>query len=124
MKKNQLPYRITVAWSAVDEAYEARIPAIRHCLAYGETPEKAVKEVKLAAKAMLEVMEADGKPLPQADTVLERLAELQPVLNMSAVARAAGVSVQTLASKLQRGTPLTEDEARCIGQALESCGVH
>ena len=90
MKKNQLPYRITVAWSAVDEAYEARIPAIRHCLAYGETPEKAVKEVKLAAKAMLEVMEADGKPLPQADTVLERLAELQPVLNMSAVARAAG----------------------------------
>ena len=121
MKK--LPFRITVAWSEEDQAFEARIPAIRHCLAYGSTAEKAVKEVKTAAEAMLAVLEAKGKPVPHPDIALERLAELQPVLNMSAVARAAGIPVQTLASKLQRGTPLTQEEAEGVAMALEACGV-
>ncbi len=119
----KLPYQITVAWSERDEAWEARVPALRHCLAYGDTPQKAVKEVTVAAGLWLEAAEATGKPIPKPDLNLERLAALAPVLNLSEVARCAGLSVQTLASKLKRGTPLTEDEAASVGQALQAYGV-
>ena len=121
--KAALPYQITVAWSVEDEAYEARVPALRYCIAYGDTPEKAVKEVKAAAKAILKVMEEDGKPLPAVDTTLARLKALQPLLNLSAVAKAASVSVQTLSSKIARGTAFTEDEAARIGKVLAAHGV-
>lgn len=123
MKKNHLPYQITVAWSAVDEAFEARVPALKHCLAYGDTPEKAVKEVKIAAELWIEAAKKNGFDPPASDTALERLSTLAPVLNLSAVARAAGLSVQTLASKLSRGTALTADEAAKIGGVLNAHGV-
>lgn len=123
MKNNNMPYHITVAWSAEDDAYEARVPAIRHCIAYGDTPEKAVKEVKAAAAEMIKVMKADGKTLPAVDSTLARIAALQPVLNLSAVAKAAGISVQTLSSKLSRGTALNENESTRIGQVLIAHGV-
>jgi predicted RNase H-like HicB family nuclease len=121
--KTKIPYQITVAWSAADDAYEARVPALKHVLGYGDTPEKAVKEVKIAAELSLEALEKTGKPIPATDTALERLAALAPVLNISAVARAAGLSVQTLASKVKRGTALTEDEAARIGGVLSAHGV-
>lgn len=123
MKKKHLPYQITVAWSEVDEAFEARVPALKGCLAYGDTPEKAVKEVKIAADLWIEAVKKNGFAPPAADTAIERLAALAPVLNLSAVARAAGVSVQTVASKIKRGTAFTEDEARRIGEVLVAHGV-
>lgn len=118
-----IPYQITVAWNQEDEAYEARIPALRYCLAYGDTPEQAVKQVKIAAAAMIKVMEQDGKPLPAVDATLTRVMALQPLLNMSAIAKAASMSVQTLSSKLTRGTALTADEATRIGRVLAAHGV-
>lgn len=118
-----IPYQITVAWSADDEAYEARVPALRYCLAYGTSPEKAVKEVKVAAAAMLKVMEAEGQQLPAVDTTLDRVRALQPLLNLSAVAKAAEMSVQTLSSKISRGTAFTEEESARIGRVLAAHGV-
>lgn len=118
-----LPYQITVAYSADDEGYVARVPALRYCLAFGETPEKAVKEVKIAAAAMLKVMEEDGKPLPALDTTSARLTALQPLLNLSAVAKAAKISVQTLSSKFTRGTAFSADESARIGRVLAAHGV-
>lgn len=118
-----IPYQIVVAWSAEDEGYVARVPAFRYCIAFGETPEQAVKEVKLAAAEVIKVMKADGKPLPAVDITLDRVKALQPLLNMSAVAKAAKMSVQTLSTKLTRGTAFTEEEAARIGQVLTSHGV-
>lgn len=119
----KLPYQITVAWSPEDEAYVARVPALRYCVATGVTPEKAVKEVKAAAAEIIRVMEADGKPLPALDTTLARIQALQPLINVSAVAKTAGLSVQTLTSKIKRGTALTSDEAGRIGGVLAAHGV-
>ena len=123
MKKIHLPYQITVAWSEIDASFEARVPALKGCIAYGDTPEKAVKEVKIAAELWIEAVKKNGFEPPAADTALERLSALAPVLNLSAVARAAGVSVQTLASKLSRGTALTAAEAEKIGGVLTAHGV-
>ena len=47
---------------------------------------------------------------------IERLADLSAILNLSALAREAGINVQTLQSKIRRKTPLSGDEtARFIG---------
>ena len=114
-------YGVTVAWSPEDECYVARVPAIRHCLACGDTAAQALKEVNIAAAAMLEVLKAEGKPAT--DMQLARLAALAPLLNLSAIARAAGMSVQTLATKLQRGTAFTTDEGTKIGSVLAAHGL-
>lgn len=118
-----IPYQITVSYSADDEGYVARMPALRYCLAFGETREKAVKEVKAAAAAMLKVMEQEGKPLPAVDTTLARLTALQPLLNLSAIAKAANISVQTLSSKISRGTAFSADESARIGRVLVAHGI-
>jgi len=119
-----IPYQITVAWSDENEAYEARVPALRYCIAYGDTPEKAVKEVKIAAGAMLKVMEKEGRPLPAVEATLARVMMMHKLLNVSAVAKAANISVQTLSSKITRGTAFTASEALRIGKVLAAHGLN
>lgn len=47
---------------------------------------------------------------------IERLADLSVILNLSALAREAGINVQTLQAKIRRRTPLSGDEtARLTG---------
>jgi hypothetical protein len=48
-----------------------------------------------------------------------RLAELSTILNLSALAREAGLNVQTLQAKIRRGTPLSGDETARIVAALK-----
>jgi predicted RNase H-like HicB family nuclease len=123
MKKQTLPYQITVRWSAVDESYEAAVPALRTCIAYGDTPAEAVGEVVTAASLWLKVAEEDGLPIPAPDVSRDRLQVLAPLLNLSALAREAKMPVQTLASKLKRGTPLNEQETERVAGVLQSYGV-
>jgi predicted RNase H-like HicB family nuclease len=123
MKKTKLPYQITVRWSEVDQSYEAAVPALRTCIAYGDTPAQAVREVVTAAELWLEAASEAGKTIPAPDVSRERLTTLAPLLNVSALARHAQMSVQTLSSKLKRGTPLNEEETARVVQVLQSYGV-
>jgi hypothetical protein len=56
----------------------------------------------------------------ETDVVLtiQRLAELAPILNLSALAREAGINVQTLQAKLRRRTALTGAETMRLVKAL------
>ena len=65
--KKQFPYRIVVGWSEDDDAFVARVPALQHCAAHGNTPDAAVREVVTAAEGVLEVMREDGQKLPRPD---------------------------------------------------------
>ena len=121
--KATLPYRIEITWSAADQAYAATVPALRYCLAYGDTPERAAKEVRIAAQLWLQSARKLGKPIPAADATLQRVCSLAPLLNVSSLAKASGMSVQTLASKLKRGTAFTAEEAARIGSVLHAHGV-
>ena len=49
---------------------------------------------------------------------IDRLASLSSILNLSAVAREAGINVQTLQAKIRRGTALTGEETRQIVRVL------
>lgn len=59
------PYKITIQWSAEDNCYLAEVPVFRYCLAHGDTPEEAAKEVVIAASAIIDCMIEDGKDLPE-----------------------------------------------------------
>lgn len=58
-------YHINVFYSDEDEGYIADIPDLRHCSAFGETPEDAVREVLIAKNAWLEAARVAGKPIPR-----------------------------------------------------------
>jgi predicted RNase H-like HicB family nuclease len=57
-------YHINVFYSEEDGGYIADIPDLRHCSAYGETPEEALSEVLKAKDAWLEAARELGKSIP------------------------------------------------------------
>jgi predicted RNase H-like HicB family nuclease len=58
-------YHINIFYSDEDNAYIADIPDLRYCSAHGATPEIALAEVLVAKAAFLEVMRAEGLPIPE-----------------------------------------------------------
>lgn len=121
---NALPYQINIRWENADEAYVASVPALRGCVAVGDTPEEAAREILIAAELWLEATAANGKPIPAPDLIpLSRIQAMKPLLNLSALARAAGISTTTLASKLDRETELTREEAIRLSEVLGRFGI-
>lgn len=57
-------YQVTIIWDPEAKAYLAKVPAIKNCLAYGDTGAKAWAEVVEAATAMLQVLKDIGRPVP------------------------------------------------------------
>ena len=64
-------YSFDVLWSDEDGGYIARIPELPDISGFGETPEKAVKEARTAAKLALQVMEEEGESHPEPKKLLE-----------------------------------------------------
>jgi predicted RNase H-like HicB family nuclease len=58
-------YRIDLSWSDEDGGYIATIPEFPNLSAFGETPDKALAEAKIAANLMLEVLKEDGQTPPE-----------------------------------------------------------
>jgi len=59
-----MDYHINVFYSEEDGGYIADIPDLENCSAFGETPEKAVVEVKKVKEAWIETAKANNIPVP------------------------------------------------------------
>ena len=57
-------YAINVFWSDEDGAWVANVPDLKSCSAFGETPEKAVAEVRVAMQGWLTAAREAGLPIP------------------------------------------------------------
>jgi len=57
-------YHINVFYSEADGGYIADIPDLKHCAAFGETPEEAVREVGLARDAWVASAREAGESVP------------------------------------------------------------
>ncbi|MGQ9684295.1 MAG: type II toxin-antitoxin system HicB family antitoxin [Anaerolineae bacterium] len=57
-------YHINVFYSEEDQGYIADGPDLRHCSAFGQTPEEALREMLKAKEAWVEAARASGKPIP------------------------------------------------------------
>lgn len=111
-------YNITIRWSEEDECFIGEVPALPGVTADGDTIEEAAREIKIALEAALETLEARGFSLPEPDQALEALHRFRAVVNVSALARKAGLNKNTLATKLRRGTRFTAEEAAAIERVL------
>lgn len=58
-------YHINIFYSEEDGGYIADIPDLKHCSAFGETPEAALRELVAARDLWLESARAEGKPIPR-----------------------------------------------------------
>ena len=58
-------YAIIVFWSDEDDVWIADVPDLRPCSALGDSPEAAVREVRVAMEAWLDVARAAGLPIPR-----------------------------------------------------------
>jgi len=58
-------YHINIFYSGDDDGYIADIPDLRHCSAFGKTPNEALSEVLQAKKAWLDSAIANKKPIPK-----------------------------------------------------------
>ena len=58
-------YHINIFFSADDKGYIADIPDLRHCSAFGKTPNEALIEVLKAKKGWLDSARANKKPIPK-----------------------------------------------------------
>ncbi|MEX2099881.1 MAG: type II toxin-antitoxin system HicB family antitoxin [Acidimicrobiia bacterium] len=58
-------YHINIFYSEEDEAYIADIPDLRHCSAFGDSPEEALREVLIAKEGWLHVALEEGIPIPE-----------------------------------------------------------
>ena len=58
-------YHINLFWSDEDGSWVADVPDLKHCSAFGDTPEDAVREVRIAKEAWLEAAREAGRPIPE-----------------------------------------------------------
>lgn len=58
-------YSINLTWSDEDNCYVATVSEFPGLSAFGDTPEEAVEEAKIAVEGFLKVYEEDGCPIPE-----------------------------------------------------------
>jgi predicted RNase H-like HicB family nuclease len=57
-------YHINIFWSTEDGGYNADIPDLASCSAFGVTPAEALEQVLIAKQAWLHAARELGKPIP------------------------------------------------------------
>lgn len=59
-----LRYHINLFWSERDGCWVADIPDLKPCAAFGDTPEEALAEARVAMEAWLESARENGLEIP------------------------------------------------------------
>ncbi len=57
-------YHINLFWRDEDDCWVADIPDLKHCSAFGDTPEEAVLEIGIAKDAWIDSAREAGDPVP------------------------------------------------------------
>ena len=60
-----LRYHINVFWYPDDQCWIADVPDLRPCSTHGDTPERAVAEIRQAIDLWLETAKATDQPIPE-----------------------------------------------------------
>jgi len=64
-------YSINLIWSDIDDSYVAIIPEFPGLSAFGETPEDAAREAKIAAEGFIKIYKEDGIEIPEPKKITE-----------------------------------------------------
>jgi predicted RNase H-like HicB family nuclease len=122
-----MKYRIEVVYDAVAGYYVANLPEVEYCAADGPTPEAAVAAVTEKLAVLEEVLHEQGRALPvpaaERPVTADILRRASSLVNLSALARQSGLSPQTLATKIKRGTEFAPRESVRLARSLRRRGL-
>ncbi len=116
-------YDINLKWSDQDQAWIALVPDLPGCMADGETPEEALAEIRKSIHDWLDESARIGYPIPVPPPTIENIAKAGDLLNKSALARLLGIGPRTLSARIERRTPLSEEESKRFQKVLSEHGV-
>ena len=110
-------YTIHLHWSEEDGEWVATSPTSPALSALAESPGAAGDQLEEAIKLASSANAEAGRAVPESLTVSD-LKLAGSILKIAALATRAGLSPQTLHSKIRRGGDLTPEEAAAIHHAL------
>jgi len=58
-------YEIIIYWSQEDKSFIAEVPELPGCMADGETPAKALKNVQIIINEWIETAKKEGRDIPE-----------------------------------------------------------
>jgi predicted RNase H-like HicB family nuclease len=87
-------YKFNLVWSDEDGGYIATCPEFVGLSAFGETPEEALAEAKVALSLFIETFQKQGLPLPEPQTVQTYSGQIRLRLPKSLHARAAKMAAE------------------------------
>ena len=58
-------FPILLFYSQADQCWIADVPDLKHCSAFGDSPEQAVREISVAIALSLDSLRQLGRPLPR-----------------------------------------------------------
>ncbi|MBM0743508.1 type II toxin-antitoxin system HicB family antitoxin [Phormidium sp. CLA17] len=67
----------TVIYPCNEGGYVAEVPALKGCLAQGETLSETLQELEVVTKLWIETAEKHGQPLPNVDSAIEKAKALR-----------------------------------------------
>ncbi|MEW5949811.1 MAG: toxin-antitoxin system HicB family antitoxin [Thermodesulfobacteriota bacterium] len=115
-------HSVLIQWSEEDTAFIATVPELEGLSAFGSTPEKTVKELSIAKKLYLDVLEEDGEEVPEPDILKPFSGQIRLRLpkslhaSLSNAAKKEGISFNTYVVQL-----LSErNSLRLIKREIES----
>jgi predicted RNase H-like HicB family nuclease len=124
-RKHDFKWSIALQWSEEDEAYIALIHELPGHSAFGDTPERAVKEARIAAELYVETLQDHKLPVPEPDLMTELSGQVRLRMprhlhgRLADLAKREGMSLNTyMVYVLTRGTT-AEDCRRAVAEALE-----
>jgi len=91
-------YLTKIYWSEDDDACVAEVPALPGCGAHSTSYETAARHIAEAMDFWLASARkhSDPIPIPEPDVAAEEISRLTPFLNVSKLARLAGINKNTL----------------------------
>jgi len=115
-----MKYLTKIYWSEDDNAYVAEVPALEGCISHGETLAEAAVNIQKAMEQWIRVAAKYNDPIPPPDRAMEEIGRFSPILNVSKLAKMAGINKSTLASKLRRRSAFSHAEGVKICRVLET----
>ncbi|MCJ7578993.1 MAG: type II toxin-antitoxin system HicB family antitoxin [Candidatus Aminicenantes bacterium] len=94
-------HAVSIKWSDEDNGFIATIPGVEALSAFGDTAEKALSELKIAAEAYFESLKRAGKPIPLENKVISYSGQIRLRMSkrlhavLSSEAEEEGVSLNT-----------------------------
>lgn len=121
-----LKYSISIKWSSEDEGFIATVPELTGLSTFGETPEEAISELKIATEAYLESLGESEQVIPSPEELASYSGQTRLRMpkslhaKLSIAAQSEGVSLNTYLVSLLSERHAHKEALNVLKKGMES----